>query len=66
MIFNNIITIFKIMIKLFFYILPFLVVFLPSLWVNYVLKKFNVTFSDMPFTGKELGKKILEEQNIIM
>ncbi|MDC2979569.1 zinc metallopeptidase [Pelagibacteraceae bacterium] len=52
------------MIKLFFYILPFLVVFLPSLWVNYILKKFNVTFSDMPFTGKELGKKILEDQNI--
>ena len=45
------------MVKLLFYILPFLVVFLPSLWVNYVLKKFNVTFSDMPFTGKELGKK---------
>ena len=52
------------MFKLFFYILPFLVVFLPSLWVNYILKKFNVTFSDMPFTGKELGKKILEDQNI--
>ena len=52
------------MIKLLFYILPFLVVFLPSLWVNYVLRKFNVTFSDMPFTGKELGKIILEEQNI--
>ena len=56
MIFNNIITIFSIMVKLFFYILPFLVLFLPSLWVNYVLKKFNVTFSDMPFTGKELGE----------
>ena len=52
------------MTKLLFYILPFLLVFLPSLWVNYVLKKFNVTFSDMPFTGKELGKIILEEHNI--
>ena len=52
------------MLKLFFYILPFLVLFLPSLWVNYVLKKFNVTFPDMPFTGKELGTKVLEDQNI--
>ena len=52
------------MVKLFFYILPFLVLFLPSLWVNYVLRKFNVTFSDMPFTGKELGEEILKEQNI--
>ena len=52
------------MTKLLFYILPFLVVFLPSLWVNYVLKKFNVTFADMPFTGKELGKIILEEHNV--
>ena len=52
------------MVKLLFYILPFLVVFLPSLWVKYVLRKFNVSFSDMPFTGKELGKIILEEQNV--
>ena len=52
------------MLKLLFYILPFLVVFIPSLWVNYVLRKFNVTFSDMPFTGKELGKIILEDHNI--
>ena len=50
--------------KLLFYILPFLVVFVPSLWVNYVLRKFNVIFSDMPFTGKELGKIILQEQNV--
>ena len=27
-------------------------------------KKFNVTFPNMPFTGKELGEKILKEQNI--
>ena len=52
------------MVKLFFYILPLLVLFLPSLWVNYVLRRFNVTFSDMPFTGKELGEEILKEQNI--
>ena len=52
------------MIKLFFYILPFLVLFLPSLWVNYILKKYNKILPNMPFTGKELGKMILEEQNL--
>jgi len=51
-------------IKLFFYILPFLVLFLPSLWVNYILKKYNKILPNMPFTGKELGKMILEEQNL--
>ena len=49
------------MVKLFFYILPFLVLFLPSLWVNYVLRKFNVAFPNMPFTGKELGEKIISK-----
>ena len=38
--------------------------FLPSLWVNYILKKYNKILSDMPFTGRELGKKILEEEEI--
>ena len=52
------------MIKLFFYILPFLVLFLPSLWVNFILKKYNKILPNMPFTGKELGKMILEEQNL--
>ena len=52
------------MVKLLFYILPFLVVFLPSLWVNYVLKKNNKILSDMPFTGSQLGQIILEEQQI--
>ena len=38
--------------------------FLPSLWVNYILKKYNKILPDMPFTGRELGKKILEEEEI--
>ena len=38
--------------------------FLPSLWVNYILKKYNKILPDMPFTGRELGKKILEEEKI--
>ena len=38
--------------------------FLPNLWVNYVLKKNNEILPDMPFTGKELGNKILKELNI--
>lgn len=38
--------------------------FIPSLWVNYILKKHNKIFSEMPFTGNELGKKILQEQNL--
>ena len=52
------------MIKLFIYILPFLSLFLPSLWVNYILKKNNKFLSDMPFTGRELGIKILAENNL--
>ena len=38
--------------------------FLPSLWVNFILKKYNKNLPDMPFTGKELGLKILEEQKL--
>ena len=52
------------MIKLFFYFLPFLSLFLPNLWVNYVLKKNNETLPDMPFTGKELGLKLLKESKL--
>ena len=52
------------MIKLFIYILPFLVLFVPNLWVNYILKKYNKVLPDMPFTGKELGDKILKEEKI--
>tara|TARA_B100001123_G_scaffold246949_1_gene275911 strand:+ start:741 stop:1445 length:705 start_codon:yes stop_codon:yes gene_type:complete len=51
-------------IKLFFYILPFIILFLPNIWVNYILKNNNRVLSDMPFTGNQLGKKILEEQKI--
>ena len=52
------------MIKIFFYFLPFIVLFLPSLWVNYILKKYNRILPDMPFTGRQLGKKILQEEKI--
>ena len=52
------------MIKLFSFTLPFLALFAPSIWVNYTLKKYNKLLPDMPFTGKELGDKILQEQNI--
>ena len=52
------------MIKLFYYFLPFIALFLPSLWVNYILKKYNKILPEMPFTGRELGKKILEEEKI--
>ena len=52
------------MVKLFFYFLPFLILFLPSIWVNYILKKFNSTLKDMPFTGKELGEIILKDNHI--
>ncbi len=52
------------MIKLFFYILPFVSLFLPNIWVNYILKNNNKNLPDMPFTGKQLGVKILEEQKI--
>ena len=52
------------MFKIFIYSLPFVLLFLPSLWVNYVLKKYNVVIPNMPFTGKEFGNKILEEQKL--
>ncbi len=52
------------MIKLLSFIIPFLALLAPSLWVNYTLKKYNKFLPDMPFTGKELGDKILQEQNI--
>ena len=34
------------------------------MWVKYVLKKNNKFLSDMPFTGNELGLKILKELKI--
>ena len=52
------------MIKFLFYILPFLFLLLPSLWVNYILRKNNKIMSDMPFTGKEFGRKILEDYKL--
>ena len=52
------------MIKFIIYILPILVLFIPNFWVNYILKKYNKTLSDMPFTGKELGNRILKEENL--
>ena len=52
------------MIKLLFYTLPFIILFLPNIWVNYILKNNNRVLSNMPFTGNQLGKKILEEQKI--
>ena len=52
------------MLKLFFYFLPFLSLFLPSIWVSYVLKKNNEILPDMPFTGKELGIKLLKENKL--
>ena len=52
------------MIKIFLYILPILSLFLPSLWVNYILKKNNTILPDMPFSGRQLGKKILQEKQL--
>ena len=52
------------MIKLIFYFLPLLSLFLPSIWVSYVLKKNNEILPDMPFTGKELGLKLLKENKL--
>ena len=52
------------MTKLIFYFLPFLSLFLPSMWVTHVLKKNNKILPDMPFTGKELGLKLLKESKL--
>ena len=34
------------------------------MWVTYILKKNNETLLDMPFTGEELGLKILKENKL--
>ena len=34
------------------------------MWVSYVLKKNNEILKDMPFTGKELGLKLLKENKL--
>ena len=34
------------------------------MWVNHVLKKNNKILPDMPFTGKELGLKLLKESKL--
>ena len=52
------------MIKLLLYLIPIGLIYLPDLWIKYNFKKNNKYFEDMPFTGKELGKKILEENNL--
>ena len=52
------------MIKLLIYFLPFLCLFLPSIWVNYILKKNNNIMPDMPFTGREIGNKIIQDNNL--
>ena len=52
------------MIKIFLYLIPLGLIYLPDLWIKYNFKKNNKIFKDMPFSGKELGEKILEENNI--
>ena len=52
------------MIKIFLYLIPLALIYLPNLWIKYNFKKNNKIFKDMPFSGKELGEKILEENNI--
>ena len=52
------------MIKIFLYLIPLGLIYLPDLWIKYNFKKNNKIFQDMPFSGKELGEKILEENNI--
>ncbi len=52
------------MIKFLFYLIPLLILFLPNLWVKYILKKNNTILPEMPFTGRELGIKILQELDI--
>ena len=34
------------------------------MWVTHVLKKNNKILPDMPFTGKELGFKLLKENQL--
>ena len=52
------------MIKLLFYFLPFLSLFIPNIWVNYVLRKNNEILPDMPFTGNQLGQELLRENKL--
>ena len=52
------------MIKSLLYFIPFFILFLPNLWVNYILRKHNKVLPEMPFTGNDLGNKILIDQEI--
>ena len=52
------------MTKIFLYLIPLALIYLPIFWIKYNFKKNNKIFEDMPFTGKELGEKILEENNL--
>ena len=52
------------MVKIILYALPFLAMFLPNMWVQYVFRKNDDHFSDMPFTAHEFGKKIIDEHEL--
>ena len=52
------------MFKLIFSILPFICLLLPNFWVNYILRKYNNTLPDMPFTGRQIGNLILKDIKI--
>ena len=45
-------------------LLPLAIIFIPQLWVRYILKKHDTELATMPFTGGEFGNKILLEENL--
>ena len=49
------------MIKLFLYLFPIILIYLPDLYVKNIFKKNNKILNDMPFSGKELADKILKD-----
>ena len=46
------------------YILGFFIYAVPGLWANYTLNKHDDVLPNMPFTAKEFGLNLLNEQNL--
>ena len=46
------------------YLLGVVIYVMPQLWVNYTLNKHDDLLPNMPFTAKEFGLNLLEEQKL--
>ena len=47
-----------------FLIISLVLLYIPQLWVNYTLNKYDKILPNMPFTAKEFGLNLIKEQNL--